>query len=148
MGDSLKVVSKMKRGSNGSALIFKDNAEYQKYKAKLTFLQGQEFRMTIEPWDEKRELEFIRSEAQNRYYHKLLDIICNETGDTHLELHDIFKARFLGKPYVLDDKEYIIVPSTTSLNSKNFGDYLEKIFAYASEELGIVLPSPRDYYNE
>lgn len=145
MSDSMKIVSKMKRAS-GTALIFKDNAEYQKYKAKLTLLQGQEFRMTVELWDEKREKEFLRTEAQNRYYHKLLDIICSDTGDIHLELHDKFKAKFLGKPYVLDDKEYIIVPSTTSLNSKNFGEYLEKIFAYASEELGIVLPSPSDYY--
>lgn len=146
MSATIKVVSKMKRAGSGSALIFKDNEEYQKYKAKLTMLQGDEFRMTVEPWDERREKELLRSEAQNRYYHKLLDIVCAETGDTHLELHDKLKAKFLGRPYVMNDKEYIIVPSTTSLNSKNFGEYLEKIFAFASEELGIVLPSPSDYY--
>ena len=112
----------------------------------LKMMRTGQVRVTIEPWDEEREQEYLRSEAQNRYYHKLLDIICEHTGDTHLDLHDKFKVKFLGKPYVLDDKEYIVVPSTTSLNSKNFGEYLEKIFAFVGEEYEMILPSPSDYY--
>jgi len=100
-------------------------------------------RIIVTAYDPKKEEEELRSKAQNRYYHKLLDIICDHTGDDHLELHEKLKIRLLGRPYVLDDKEVIIVPSTTELTLKTFGDYLEKVFRFASEELGLSLPESK-----
>lgn len=98
-------------------------------------------RVVVTDYDPKKEEEDIRSKAQNRYYHKLLDIICDHTGDNHLEMHEKLKIELLGRPYVHKDREVIIVPSTTELTTKIFGDYIEKVFKFASEELGLVLPS-------
>jgi hypothetical protein len=144
MGESIKIVSKATI-TQDKKLSF-STPQRTKIDVMLKMMKSGQVKLTIESWDDKKEEEYQRTEAQNRYYHKLLDIICKHTGDTHLELHDIFKAKFLGKPYVLDDKEYIVVPSTTSLNSKNFGEYLEKIFAYVGEFYELILPSPEDYY--
>lgn len=128
-----------------STLAFLDK-EKTKYEDKLRFFPDGRYKMSIEPYDERKEAEMLRTQAQNRYYHKLLDIICDHTGDDHLDMHDKLKIKFLGRPYVLDDKEYIIVPSTTTLTSKNFGEYIEKVFLFSAEEYGLVLPNPSDYY--
>ena len=101
-----------------------------------------EIKIEISLYDRKFEEEKRRTEQQNKYYHKLLDIICDYTGDEHMDMHLQLKCRFLSRPYVVGEKEYIIVGSTTTLNSRNFSSYLERIFEWASNELGLVLPTP------
>lgn len=107
---------------------------------------GTTLRVIITPYDPEKEKEETRSKAQNRYYHLLLDIICEHTGDEHLDMHEQLKVRLLGRPYVLEDKEIILVKSTKELTTKEFGDYLEKVFKFASEQFGLVLPSSNQYY--
>lgn len=99
-------------------------------------------RVVISDYDPVKEEEELRTIQQNKYYHKLLDIICDHTGDNHMEMHEKLKIELLGKPYVYKDREVIVVPSTTELTTRTFGDYLEKVFKFASEEFGLVLPSP------
>lgn len=96
---------------------------------------------------EKKYIEEKRTEQQNKYYHKLLDIICDFTGDEHLNLHEELKIKFLARPYIREEKEYLIVKSTRDLKPNEFGDYLEKIFKWASEEYGLILPSSSEYYD-
>lgn len=115
-------------------------------RSQLKFFPDCDCKLEICVYDERKEKEKLRTEAQNRYYHKLLDVICDYTGDTHMDMHDKLKVKFLGRPYVMDDKEYIIVKSTTELNTKTFTEYLEKIFHWASEELELRLPDASEYY--
>lgn len=103
-------------------------------------------RVIVTEYDPEAEEEELRSIQQNKYYHLVLDIICDHTGDNHMSLHEDLKIKLLGKPYVYKDREVMIIPSTTQLTTKTFGDYLEKVFKFASEDLGIVLPSPNQYY--
>lgn len=127
----------------GETAMFRWEANaYKQFLAELKLHKGEEVRILVYPYDAKAEEEELRSRAQNRYYHKLLDIICDHTGDDHLSMHEELKIRLLGRPYVLKDKEVIIVPSTTELTTKTFADYLEKVFKFASEEFSLVLPSP------
>lgn len=116
------------------------------FQAELRLHKGEIVRVSVTPYDPLMEEEDRRSKAQNRYYHKCLDIICAETGDNHLELHEKLKIELLGRPYVYKDKEVIIVPSSTELTTKTFGEYLEKVFKFAAE-LGIVLPDSKQYYD-
>lgn len=95
---------------------------------------------------EKKYKEEKRTEQQNKYYHQLLDIICDHTGEEHMILHEDLKIKFLARPYIKEDKEYLIVKSTRDLKPKEFGDYLEKIFKWASEELNLILPSSDQFY--
>src|ERR1700761_7285754 len=71
---------------------------------KLHARDGSPVRVIVEPYDEEKEKEEQRSRAQNRYYHKLLDIICDHTGENHVKLHEDLKVQLLGRPYVLKDK--------------------------------------------
>ena len=103
------------------------------------FPTNSKVKMEIVLYDEEHEMEKKRTEQQNKYYHKILDILSQYTGDTHMQLHEAFKCMFLGRPLVIKDKEYIVVKSTTSLTSKNFSEYLERIFSWAGEN-GITLP--------
>lgn len=126
-------------------LLKQDMRKQFESEVKLHAGDGSLVRVIVEPYDKQKEEENQRSKAQNRYYHKLLDIICDHTGDNHLEMHEKLKIELLGRPYVYKDKEVIIVPSTTELTTKTFGDYLEKVFKFASEEFGLVLPSTNSY---
>lgn len=100
------------------------------------------YRVTIDDYDPDKEEEEVRTKKQNAYYHVLLDIICKHTGDDHMDLHDYLKYKFLSRPYVCRDGEAIIVGSTRSLTIEGFGEYLEKVFKFASEYYELVLPNP------
>lgn len=115
--------------------------------AELKLHKAEEVRIVIVPYDRDKEEEDKRSKAQNRYYHKCLDLICEHTGENHLKLHEDLKVELLGRPYVYKDKEVIVVPSSAGLTTKTFGDYLEKVFHHAAS-MGIVLPDSKDYYDK
>jgi len=71
-------------------------------------------------------------------------------GTRKNDLHAYFKAVFLEKQYkVLFKKEVEIEASTTRLSTKEFTTFLDKIYLFASETLGIILPKPDDIcFNE
>lgn len=117
------------------------------FESQLRFVPtGQLLKVEISEYNEKKEAEELRTLRQNSYYHKLLDIICDYTGDEHMGMHEQLKIRFLSRPYIMEEKEYTIVKSTRGLKPKEFGDYLEKIFSWASEELELRLPDASEYY--
>ena len=121
--------------------------ETKKFYSQLKFIAvDTEVIIEVREYNEAKEKESFRSAAQNRYYHKMLDVLCDYTGDTHMDMHEQLKVRFLAKPYVLEDKEYMIVKSTTELTTKNFAEYLDKIFHWAAEELEVTLPAASEYY--
>jgi len=109
---------------------------------KVLSTKGDVVRLIASAYDPKKEEEEQRTLRQNRYYHKLLDIICDHTGDYHKDMHRELKIKILGRPYIYKDREVIEVPSTRDLTTKTFGDYLERVFQFASEEFGLVLPEP------
>ena len=111
------------------------------------FSENQEVIIIIQKYDEKKYKAEKRTEQQNKYYHKLLDIICEHTGDEHMDLHENLKCMFLSRPWVKADKEYLVVKSTRDLKPKEFGNYLEQVFKWASEEFGLILPESKNYYD-
>jgi hypothetical protein len=85
----------------------------------------------------------IRTISQNKLYWSWLNLIADELGDTKEYYHDHFREKYLGK-YCgkLGDALF----STTTLDTKQFTDYLEKIRKFAHDELNIRLPLPDDKY--
>lgn len=84
----------------------------------------------------------VRSDNQNRYYWKCLDIISISTGHTSIELHELFKRKFLPPKYMkILGTELKIPSSTTTLNKSEFVEYMMKIQAEVGS-LGITLPEP------
>lgn len=95
-------------------------------------------RITVKPYKK------IRSMNQNAYYWGvILTIIAKETGHTPEELHEIYKKKFLQTTAIQfkDGKTYDVAISTSLLKTDEFGRYIDRIIADASE-YGINIPSP------
>jgi hypothetical protein len=91
----------------------------------------------------------IRSLSQNNLMWLWFKVIEYETGNTKEYLHDLFREKYLGyEKYevtypVKEIKERLI--STTSLDTKEFKIYLDKIHLELSEKMPeIRLPDPKD----
>lgn len=113
-----------------------------KLKTHLLKLKG----LTVEVTVERRRK--IRSNEQNAYYHgvvlKLIADECGYRGEAELEgLHEELKRMFLPKSGRLN-----IVKSTASLSTVEFSEYIEKVRAWAAEELGIYIPDPNEAKGE
>lgn len=86
--------------------------------------------------------ESKRSQAQNRAYWRLLNQIADDawlSGNRYSAdcWHEHFKRRFIGIEELPNGGDKGI--STTSLTVAEFTDYLEKVYLYAVEELGIQI---------
>lgn len=89
-----------------------------------------------------------RTKSQNALYHMWIGIISNDTGNSHDELCEIFKLKFLGSETLSALGFKIERPkSTTKLSTQEFTDYLDKIEGLAIS-IGIRLPHPEDLYRE
>ena len=88
----------------------------------LKMLKKQPYIITIEK-------KGTRSLRANAYYWGLLAIIEDETGQDQDTCHKYFKKKFLQG-------------STSVLDSFNFMEYIDKVRAFAIQELDIYLPTP------
>lgn len=127
--------------------------------------------MVLKVWDEKsREsiLEYLRKLNLNKRYVvdvkverdkrtisqcKLLFLwigcVSHETGYFKDEVHEIFKKKFLGtEVFEIWGERVERLRSTANLDTKQFSDYLDRIQQFASTEMGIILPNPKDQYFE
>jgi len=86
--------------------------------------------------------ETKRSNPQNSLYWMLVGVLAKELGNSPDDLHRILKVRFLGvKKSFVDGHELIEPISTTSLNKKQFTEYIDMVYALGSQ-LNINLPLP------
>ena len=98
-----------------------------------------------------------RSIDQNSLYWMWLTCIEQETGQDKDELHGFFKSSILGKESrICFGIVYDNLSTTKELDTAQFKQYLDKIQIFASSELGIRLPDPKeleferfkDYYSK
>jgi hypothetical protein len=107
------------------------------------------------PADDKRRDVTItlhrvkRTIPQNRLYRLWIGLIGDETGNNPDDLHEAFKVMFLGtKGMTIGGTQASIPLSTTTLDTAQFTHFLERLEAWVTSELGIVLPHPSDAYWE
>ncbi len=98
--------------------------------------------ITIEPHKNKRSL------SQNALYWKWLENVVDHvheaTGQDKEDIHEFFKRHFLA-PKVKEVFGYIVQTwSTKNLNTAEMSEYLDKIYAWVTTELGLLLPVPED----
>lgn len=86
-----------------------------------------------------------RTIDQNRLLFLWINCISSETGQDKDDLHRYFKRKFLPQNYrrVFNEQLYV-EPTTTTLDTKQFTDYLNLIHSFSASELGITLPNPED----
>jgi len=90
-----------------------------------------------------------RTISQNSLYWLWLTAIEFETGNDRNNLHEYFKEKYLIPEDVIVFGEKRESRSTKNLNTTQFKYYLDHIQVFASTELAIKLPDPKDrYWNE
>lgn len=86
-----------------------------------------------------------RTVSQNNLYWLWLACLMDETGTSKEDLHQYFKEKFLPvERIVFKSVEIIKTTSTTTLNTREFSRYLDRIHQFAVTELDIYLPWPED----
>lgn len=87
-----------------------------------------------------------RTNRQNRtYWGLVIAAISEHTGHTAEEIHEILKSMFLPRKYItLAGLEREIGKTTTELSTAEFAKYLDRVYAFAAQELGLVIPLPGD----
>ena len=80
-----------------------------------------------------------RTDRQHRFYWAYLHLVAEETGHTEDDLHEFFKAKFLGSRIVMVLGETIEMRvSTTDLSKTGMAEYMDKISALT----GVPIPDP------
>jgi hypothetical protein len=96
-----------------------------------------------------------RSDRQNNFYHPafcepLAEWLTETQGETFtmLDAHEFFKNRYLLKPVVDSFGEVLgyVTGSTTTLNTEEFNEYLDKCGQFLVEFCDIPIPDPADYH--
>lgn len=130
---------------NGQLIIF-DRARFI---ARLQQFEGEPIRLTLSTGNK-------RSNAQNRYmwgvcYPILAQALSEATGEyTDEELvHDFCKRKFLpiAKRSIINIKtgeieDVEVFGHTSTLSTKEFMNYIERIQQWTAETLGVVIPDP------
>ena len=71
----------------------------------------------------------VRSAPQNNYYWNIVRILADELGYTENEMHETIK-------------NHIDIESTTTLSTKEFASFIERLVRWSAIELNIVIPDP------
>lgn len=116
--------------------VFHEDRLMQDIKMRLRLLRNGDYTVQI-----KRK-QNLRSLPQNKLYHLWLRVIEEETGNSSSDLHELFKLKFLApQTKVVMGEEIEAMPSTTTLSTIEFTEYLDKIKAFMAD-YGLHLPMP------
>lgn len=88
-----------------------------------------------------------RSQSQLRYYHVIINLLCDHTGYDHDEMHDyVMRAKFGTKTIRLNGQTIEVRRSISNSAKMSMSDMVELIM-YAQElcaDVGIVIPTPEE----
>lgn len=85
-----------------------------------------------------------RSISQNALMWMWYKCMEDSTGQPKKDFHDYYKAKYLKRQIVINNRPLTVIGSTTELDTIQMTDYLEKVKADAATEFGIMLPLPSD----
>lgn len=98
--------------------------------------------VTVEPFKKKRSL------SQNSLYwlwlNETVKIVSQETGNDSDDLHEFFKRKFLAPTVIEINGETVQKWTTTKLTTQEMTDFINKVYAWVTGELGILLPLPEE----
>ena len=114
-------------------------SEPSKFRDHVAKFSGQEIAVSVTKWRKPR------SDNQNGYYWGcVIELLCEHSGYTPDEMHEALKQLFLADKTLQIPK----VRSTTDLNTLEFEEFLSKVRTWASLELQVNIPLPREYENQ
>jgi len=99
---------------------------------------SKQWQVTIEPKTKKRSL------SQNALYWRWVGIIADATGNDNDDVHEALKAKFLTPRTIDIGGEQREIRSTAKQDKAGMTEYLNKVYAWATTELGLYLPVPEE----
>jgi hypothetical protein len=110
--------------------------------SRLKIDEAKPFTISIAPFVKKRSLNQLA--LYFKWVNDVAEIISEYSGATPEETHVYLKTRFL-PPKVIDiGGEVVEWYTTTKLSAKEMSEYMDRIYAWATSDLGLVLPIPED----
>lgn len=92
------------------------------------------WRVLVSPYRNKRSPE------QNKLLWAIYTEMVQGTGHTPEELHDAMKKKFLAPKFItVGDEQVAIIPDSSTLDVKEFSEFVERVQAFAAQELGVVV---------
>lgn len=96
-------------------------------------------------WDVRWEKHVEkRSLSQSAYYFIVVGLIADDTGNSRDDIHEIMKQKFCPKTFTELEGDVYSVTTTTTLSVPQFSAYLEAVIAFATTEIGLILPARPD----
>jgi len=98
-----------------------------------------------------RRLRATRSQRQNAYWWGVCLALASEhTGYTPEEMHEIAKQMFLPRKLAVAGQngevvgEFVMGGSTRSLNTQQFGEFMDRFKQWCAETLDVYIPDPNE----
>ena len=85
-----------------------------------------------------------RTSQQNKYLHAILGEIAEHTGYTINEMKQVLKHE-LGYYDIIH--KVVLYYSTAEMTKEQLADFIDKIAIFASENLGMVIQTPEEYFS-
>ena len=126
-------------GGNPDAHAIKIQAMREYFK-ELDF--SKPWKVTIESYSRRRTNN--QNALMWRWINEIADYVCEHTGMDSDDIHEFFKVKFLNPKTITIAGEQIETRSTKHLTTKEMGEYMDRIHAWASTDLGLRLPAPED----
>ena len=90
--------------------------------------------------------KMTRTGQQNNLYWHIIEQVRVETKNTKDAIHDHCRKEFLEvRVEEVAKKPVVVLKSTTSLNTKEMGIYLDEVITWIENDLGIKLNLPNDW---
>jgi len=105
---------------------------------------GRKWQVTIEPFKKKRTLS--QNALMWKWIGEVANLVHKETGQDADDIHEFFKTKFLPARIVEIAGETIERRTTTKLSTQEMSDYMTKIHAFVTSELGFILPLPEEMH--
>lgn len=132
-----KLYPKFQAKIEGGRFVFYQPDKFKRY-VTTSFKEGQDVTLSVSAYKKTRSLK------ANSYYWLILTVIADSTGHTPDEIHETLKQLHLPKRFIkYGQKEVELPPTTSTLTTDEFSEYLEKIIAEATS-LGINVPIPEE----
>jgi hypothetical protein len=91
-----------------------------------------------------------RSSSQNalmwKWVNEVAEHVVQHTGQDAEDVHEFFKRKFLHPRQAEIGGETFQIYSTKKLTTSEMSEYMERIYAWATSELGLLLPLPEELH--
>jgi hypothetical protein len=101
------------------------------------------WQVVIEPYRKKRTTS--QNALMWAWLEQVAQLVHDDTGTDKDDIHEFFKLKFLPvRTITINGEERHIPGSTTKLTTAEMMEYMDKINAWVTSTLGLILPTPED----